>query len=97
MLILWNGFQKIYDVVLWLKIFFLRQWFSARNQEVETKVDVVWIIIITIFIIIYYSYVIICSLPSVNEYKKLPYQVQNMTYIVLLEFNTEKVEVLTLR
>ena len=54
------------DVVLWLKIFFLRQLLSARNQEVETKVDVVWIIISTIFIIIYYSYVIICSLPSVN-------------------------------
>ena len=47
-------------------IFFLRQLLSARNQEVETKVDVVWIIIITIFIIIYYSYVIICSVPSVN-------------------------------
>ena len=30
-------------------------------------------------------------------HKKLPYQVQNITYIVLLEFNTEKVEVLTLR
>ena len=51
---------------MWLKIFFLRQLLSARNQEVETKVDVVWIIIITIFIIIYYSYVIIYSLPSVN-------------------------------
>ena len=60
------NFKKIYDVVLWLKIFFLRQLLSARNQEVETKVDVVWIIIITIFIIIYNSYVIICSLPSVN-------------------------------
>ena len=47
-------------------IFFLRQSLSARNQEVETKVDLVWIIIITIFIIIYYSYVIICSVPSVN-------------------------------
>ena len=30
-------------------------------------------------------------------HKKLPYQVQNITYIVLLEFNTEKVEVLSLR
>ena len=29
--------------------------------------------------------------------KKFPYQVQNMTYIVLLELNTEKVEVLSLR
>ena len=47
-------------------IFFLRQLFSAKNQEVETKVDVVWIIIITIFVIIYYSYVIICSVPSIN-------------------------------
>ena len=36
------------------------------KQKVETKVDVVWIIIICIFIIIYYSYVITCSLPSVN-------------------------------
>ena len=49
-----------------MKIFFLRQLLSARNQKAETKVDVVWIIIISIFIIIYYSYVIICSLPSVN-------------------------------
>ena len=57
------NFKKKKDVVM---IFFLRQLLSARNQEVETKVDVVWIIIITIFIIIYYSYVIICSLPSVN-------------------------------
>ena len=54
-----------------MKIFFLRQLLSARNQKAETKVDVVWIIIISIFIIIYYSYVIICSLPSVNAYKKI--------------------------
>ena len=47
-------------------MFFLRQLLSARKQKFETKVDIVWIIIITIFIIIYYSYVIICSLPSVN-------------------------------
>ena len=44
-----------------VEIFFLHQ-----NQEVETKVDIVWIIIITIFIIIYNSYIIICSVPSIN-------------------------------
>ena len=49
-----------------VEIFFLHQLLSARKQKVETKVDVVWIIIITIFIIIYYSYVIICSVPSIN-------------------------------
>ena len=30
-------------------------------------------------------------------HKKFPYYVQNITYVVLLEFNTEKVKVLTLR
>ena len=49
-----------------IEIFFLHQLLSARKQKFETKVDVVWIIIITIFIIIYYSYVIIYSLSSVN-------------------------------
>ena len=63
---LWTRTSKIYDVVLSLKIFFLGQLLSVRKQKVETKVDVVWIIIISIFIIIYYSYVIICSVPSVN-------------------------------
>ena len=48
------------------KIFFLHQLLSVRKQKFETKVDVVWIIIITIFIIIYYSSVIIYSVPSVN-------------------------------
>ena len=48
------------------EIFFLNQLLSSRKQKVETKVDVVWIIIIAILIIIYYCYVIICSLPSIN-------------------------------
>ena len=49
-----------------VEIFFLHQLLSARKQKFETKLDVVWIIIITTFIIIYYSYVIICSVPSIN-------------------------------
>ena len=36
------------------------------KQKIETKVDIVSIIIITIFIIIYNSYIIICSVPSIN-------------------------------
>ena len=35
-LILSNQISKIYDVVLWLKIFFLHQ-----NQKFETQVDIV--------------------------------------------------------
>ena len=49
-----------------VEIFFLHQLLSARKQKFETKVDVVWTIIISIFFIIYYSYVIICSILSIN-------------------------------
>ena len=67
-----TGSQNINNVVLWLKIFFPHQLLSASKPKVVAKVDVVWIIIITIFIIIYNSYIIICSVPSVNTKKNCP-------------------------